>query len=184
MAVMACPDCFREVSDAAPACLGCGRPRNPAPAPTDQEFYDAISHQIEREDGLVNQRITWLMQFEGLLFAGIGLFHLNATPSGGKYETLAMKAFPAAGIAAAVVAGFGIQGARDAANELKNSYVVRFGSQKEKWVPPFWGPVTRDDEHRLRRTLKFLGAQLGDYSRALPWIIGLTWAYLFLMSRG
>ena len=32
MPLITCPDCGREVSDAASACIGCGRPMEPAPA--------------------------------------------------------------------------------------------------------------------------------------------------------
>ena len=33
MGLVACPDCGRQISDAAPSCIGCGRPMRPAPPP-------------------------------------------------------------------------------------------------------------------------------------------------------
>ena len=35
MPLVTCPDCGKEVSDSAPACVGCGRPMESAPAPTE-----------------------------------------------------------------------------------------------------------------------------------------------------
>jgi hypothetical protein len=39
MALVKCPDCGREVSDAAPSCPGCGRPVAAAPPPPRRPFW-------------------------------------------------------------------------------------------------------------------------------------------------
>ena len=43
MPLVTCPDCGKEVSDAASACIGCGRPMEPAPAPLEQSEQQASS---------------------------------------------------------------------------------------------------------------------------------------------
>ena len=35
--------------------------------------YEYMSKQIEREDGLINTRITWMLTFEGFLFAALAI---------------------------------------------------------------------------------------------------------------
>ena len=40
MSLMKCPDCHREVSDQAPACLGCGRPMVPLEGAVDRTVRD------------------------------------------------------------------------------------------------------------------------------------------------
>lgn len=40
--------------------------------------YDDIAKQIEREDGLVNTRTTWLLITETLLFGGVGVLAAKA----------------------------------------------------------------------------------------------------------
>lgn len=39
----------------------------------DQLRYEYIARQIEREDGLINYRLTWTLQLNGLLFAALAL---------------------------------------------------------------------------------------------------------------
>ena len=41
----------------------------------DEKFriYETIAKQIEREDGLINYRLSWMLQINGFLFAAIAL---------------------------------------------------------------------------------------------------------------
>ena len=45
---------------------------------TERELYESARDQIRHEDGLINQRVTWLLLLQGLLFTafagGVGLF--------------------------------------------------------------------------------------------------------------
>jgi hypothetical protein len=35
--------------------------------------YECIAHQINREDGLFNNRLTWTLQLKGFLFVALAL---------------------------------------------------------------------------------------------------------------
>ena len=37
-----------------------------------KQQYDAIAHQIDREDSLINYRLTWTLTLNGFLFAALG----------------------------------------------------------------------------------------------------------------
>ncbi len=38
-----------------------------------QNYYQYLAHQIEREDGLVNTRLNWMLTTQGLFFAALAL---------------------------------------------------------------------------------------------------------------
>jgi hypothetical protein len=167
VALVACPDCLRQISDAATACLECGRPTPDAlPKIRDKSWYDAISYQIEREDGLVNQRLTWLMQFEGFMFAALGL--ISKISDDGRYivQTI-MTGLPVVGILAAISASFAIGDARNAAKILKKSYEEQATVESCKWPKPFGGESGYSAMSFVR-----------DYSRALPLLVIGAWIYV------
>jgi len=39
---------------------------------TKKDKYDALVHQITREDNLVSNRINWFLAFQGFLYAATG----------------------------------------------------------------------------------------------------------------
>jgi len=43
-----------------------------------RQRYEDIAKQIEREDGLINSRTTWLLGSQALLFGGVGLLATKA----------------------------------------------------------------------------------------------------------
>ena len=49
------------------------------PSPADQHTYDAYCAQIEREDRLVNNRLSWLLTTEGLLFGALALIATSSS---------------------------------------------------------------------------------------------------------
>lgn len=48
--------------------------------PSAKDFYEYTVHQIEREQGLVDTRISWTLTFEGFLFAAIAIAISENTP--------------------------------------------------------------------------------------------------------
>lgn len=42
--------------------------------------YDAIANQIDREDSLINYRLTWTLTLNGFLFATLGFFGSKDSP--------------------------------------------------------------------------------------------------------
>jgi hypothetical protein len=130
-----------------------------------KEWYERLAHQIEREDGLVNQRLSWMMQFEGFLFAALGLV-ANASVS----SSLALKAtlvivLPASGICAALLSSFGVNAAYDRLDELKTMYMRVRGRQA--LVRPFGG-----------RSAHVRGRVLGSL---FPWLMASAWACTFIL---
>ena len=66
MALIACPECDRQVSESATSCPGCGHPLRDAPSPT-----PSATGSIKRKGGLY-EGIGFLLIVGGLLFAIAG----------------------------------------------------------------------------------------------------------------
>jgi hypothetical protein len=136
----------------------------------DKEWYDSIVRQIEREDELVNQRLTWLMQFEGLMFAGLGLV---SRPDAEYLTQTVMIVFPVMGFLVALSAMGAIRDARKTASQLKQEYEKWEKKNGRKWAKPFGGPAS-----------EYGWAFLLDYSRALPLLMVLAWTYISYRNYG
>ena len=129
---------------------------------TRQQEYEYLAHQIEREDSLINTRITWMLTFEGFLFAALALVANKENIGTAVYKVL-KYALPLMGIAVGMLAFLGVQAALSALEVLKN----RWDPEKFKGYPqPFGGP----------RPHAF-GAL---YSQGLPLVVIVTWATIFL----
>lgn len=96
-------------------------------------WYLQLARQIEREDHLVNQRLTWMMQFEGFLFAALGFTLRDESSSASSLTPI--LAF--AGISIAILTFRSISNAYAAIEELKTVYLGLPG--KEYRVRPFGG---------------------------------------------
>ena len=85
-----------------------------------QNYYEYLAHQIEREDGLVNYRLTWMLTTQGLLFAALALL-------AGKEIDVDMRAMlawllPRIGIALSVIALLGVSAANNQITYLKKKW--------------------------------------------------------------
>ena len=85
-----------------------------------QNYYGYLAHQIEREDGLVNYRLTWMLTTQALLFAALALL-------AGKDIDAEMRAtlawlLPRIGIALSVIAFLGVMAANIAITDLKRKW--------------------------------------------------------------
>src|SRR5450432_1880188 len=87
-----------------------------------KEWYESLARQVEREDNLVSQRLTWLLTFEAFLFTGFGWAATSSggTPPGIQILKVATILLPTVGILAAVFAWIGVENSRDAAQRLKD----------------------------------------------------------------
>lgn len=47
--------------------------------PVSDDVYEAIATQIERENALINQRLSWTLQINGFLFTALALLSSRAT---------------------------------------------------------------------------------------------------------
>ena len=99
-----------------------------------KDFYEYTVRQIEREQGLVNNRLSWMLTFQGFLFAAIALVvNKDTEPT---VRVVFRNVIPAIGIAVALLALIGIHAAALSSNEIKAKWKQRDGFQQ---YPPTFG---------------------------------------------
>ncbi|MBE9005078.1 hypothetical protein IQ259_08505 [Fortiea sp. LEGE XX443] len=99
-----------------------------------KDFYEYTVRQIEREQNLVNNRLSWMLTFQGFLFASIALVaNKDTEPS---IRLVFRNVIPAIGIAVALLAFIGIHAAALSSNEIKAKWKQRAGFQD---YPPTFG---------------------------------------------
>jgi hypothetical protein len=124
------------------------------------EWYKQLTYQIDREDGLIHQRLTWMMQIEGLLFTALGF-----AATGHADDTLRaalLVVLPIVGTATALLVFFGVAAARATIDGLRVRY--RMAERFTELVPPCGdgGLVT---------------------SSWLPWVVIFAWVALWALVR-
>jgi hypothetical protein len=99
-------------------------------------WYEQISKQIEREDGLINQRLTWMMQIQAFLFAGLAVL---AKIEGGNIalQTAVGSAVLAIGLSSAVFGGRGVRAALASLESLRRRYLEMPVAERRCLVRPF-----------------------------------------------
>jgi hypothetical protein len=127
-------------------------------------WYQDLSGQVGREDGLVDQRLRWLMTFEGLLFTGLSLMTKNASP----FILATMGVFALAGILAALIARNALRAAYGSLDDLKALYFKVPPAKRQELIRPFGGPV-------WHRHGKLLASHLPD-------VVLVTWVILIVLG--
>jgi hypothetical protein len=125
-----------------------------------KDFYEYTIRQIEREQGLVNNRLSWMLTFQGFLFASIALVANKDTESATRL--VFRNVIPAIGIAVALLALVGIHAAALSSNEIKAKWKQRDGFH---YYPPAFGT----------RTVSLLGRVT---SYGIPTSVILAWLLL------
>lgn len=103
----------------------------------DQASYEYIAFQINREDGLVNYRLTWMLQLNALLFAALALLSGTAPPSNSGLDSALERVIPIAGIITSLSCLLGVVAANIAIWDLKELW----RSGHYKWPRPFGRPM-------------------------------------------
>ncbi len=120
-----------------------------------QNYYGYIAHQIEREDGLVNYRLTWMLTTQGLLFAALAL--LAGKNTNAEMREMLTLLLPSIGIVLSIISFLGVAGASIALYDLKTEWEkLAYSKVPRPYGPPlaFWlGLIPR-----LCLPLLFLGA--------------------------
>lgn len=111
-----------------------------------QTEYEYIAHQINREDGLVNNRMTWVLQLNGFLFAALALVAKDLDKL---FQTFFSIAVPSVGIA---VTFAGIVSIRAAQDQIKELMALWSKERFPDWPRPFGQP----DTHRLSKLVLYL----------------------------
>jgi len=125
-----------------------------------KDFYEYTIRQIEREQGLVNNRLSWMLTFQGFLFAAIALStNQDAEPA---IRAVFRNVIPAIGIAVALLALVGVHAAALSSNEIKVKWRKRDGFEQ---YPPTFGT----------RTISILG-RITSYG--IPISVVLAWVLL------
>lgn len=127
---------------------------NPSSYPQLAEYYRAL---IAAEQTLVNNRMTWMMTFQGFLFAAYAVAMANDNDPKAKLALLIV--IPITGILVAGVAILGLFAAHDAISQIKAS--ATSSNLPVPWCLPFSKPQTSS----LGRTVAY----------SLPGILILTW---------
>jgi hypothetical protein len=87
-------------------------------------YYECLRKEIEREDGITHQRLTWLMTFQGFLIAAVALLLASSWPLPDQHSgivllrRLAIGAVGITGFILAAVSASGIQASRDALDNV------------------------------------------------------------------
>jgi hypothetical protein len=130
------------------------------PQDQQQERYNYIAHQINREDNLVNHRLTWTLQLNGFLFTALALISDKVDPS---TKAFFLYALPATGL---IVSLAGLMGVLAANHQL--NYLTQEWDPKTKvlWPRPFGAPLAR---------------WLGKFPSLAPVIVlSIVWLWLLL----
>jgi hypothetical protein len=135
------------------------------------DFYRYTSRQIEREESLINRRISWMVMFQGFLFASIAI--LSNTSSGGSMFTHLNLILPILAIMVSLLTFIGILGAYFSIFQLQDSWNTRSQDPKVEAAtssyPPFTPPLA-----------SLLGQWLG---LGLPLLFVGTWLAMLLLRR-
>ena len=85
-----------------------------------QNYYKYLAHQIEREDGLVNTRLNWMLTTQGLFFAALAL--LAGEDTNAEMREMLTLLLPSIGIVLSIITFLGVAGACHALHDLKTEW--------------------------------------------------------------
>lgn len=110
---------------------------------TEKEKFDIARELIRHEDGLINNRVSWLMVFQGFLFAsfvtGLGLFEkFKGNEAALNALAIALFILGVLGLISAVIAYFSTRMAFDQAERVK---VWWLSCGVADQFPPVSGPL-------------------------------------------
>jgi hypothetical protein len=108
------------------------------------ELHRTINEQIRREQELIQQRITWILTFQGFLFASYGVA-LQATNNNKIVAADFLQALPIAGLVTAFSVLVGVLAAFRQVNAHKREWLAYEQEILLKAVKPFsdfWGSVS------------------------------------------
>ena len=132
-----------------------------------KEYYEYVAHQINREDGLVNSRLTWMLTFQGFLFASLALIGEREKVGQELYCAL-IYVLPFLGATIALLSYLSVEGALSAIKSLKNDWI-----NKEEDLD-IAGVFPRPFGQKVPHTLAAI------FIRLLPFSVTFAWIYLFL----
>ena len=131
--------------------------------PSMKEIYDALAHQIEREDSLVCNRINWFLVSQGFLFAAAGVITTSVMKNCLKIITIKIIAFLGGFIG--IIVFVGVIGAEISIWNLRNHW-KKIESDYIDFFPQPYG--------------KGCASILGCFPRILiPIALASAWIYIY-----
>jgi hypothetical protein len=103
----------------------------------DTATYTRFRAQVEREDTLVNQRLSWLLTFEGFLFAAVAI--LANQDSEPIIKTFLFWAIPLTGLGAAISVIFAVFAAHQSVESFRRDWCALPPEIKDQKPSPFGG---------------------------------------------
>jgi hypothetical protein len=85
-----------------------------------QAVYEYLAYQVDREDGLINHRLSWTLQLNGFLFAAVAL--LGGSQIDEHVKRLVLRVVPIAGVAVSTAGLSGVIAANFAIRDLKKGW--------------------------------------------------------------
>lgn len=134
--------------------------------PARHALYLAIVHQIEREDGLINYRLSWMLVLNGFLFSASALMKCDS-PAKDLYP-----AIPWVGLLVSAAALVGVIAADRQIAELMTCWitVAKCGAFGKEWPRPFGD---------------WLAAPLGKAPAYIPPIaLCVAWGWYLCLTHG
>ena len=130
---------------------------------TYDEIQKRTSDQITKEEGLIHNRITWMLTFQGFLFAAVVL---SANTNVDEHlSSLLRRTIPWLALASAGLALIGVRAAYISINSIKDTladFLIK--NPQQHHVPAHGNP---------------LASTLGRMtSHGLPMLVILAWSYL------
>ena len=119
--------------------------------------YEYVAHQIEREDGLIHNRLTWMLTTQGFLFTALILIGQRSQVSNIMFDLL-IDIIPLTGVILSLMGFVGVFAAYLAISDLKKWWKRMIYI---KYPRPFGGKQA----HRLGLAPSLL----------LPVLLGLIW---------
>jgi|CXWL01.1.fsa_nt_gi hypothetical protein len=99
-----------------------------------QVLYDYIAHQVNREDSLVNNRMGWVLQLNGFLFAALALAGKDMPLHLSMFFQLAI---PIVGLITSIAGFIGVRAAHRQLDYLKSLWSIQAFPD---WPRPFGDP--------------------------------------------
>lgn len=128
-----------------------------------EETFDSIHEQIGREETLVNNRLTWLLVFHGLLFNVIAQ---NAgQPLDQRLVAVLLKGIPAVGVLTALLGLVGVWAAYSSIGDIQAVYRSLPETERARRARPFGGKWT----HRFG-----MAPSVG-----IPAVLAVAWGWMW-----
>ena len=105
--------------------------------PSMKEKYDALAHQIEREDSLVCNRINWFLVSQGFLFAAAGVVITSETKDCSRIIAI-IKTISFLGGLIGIIVLAGVIGAEISISSLKKRW-KSMEANYNRFLPPPYG---------------------------------------------